>query len=118
MWSFSSRTHRLGYLGYSLLTGLLSLFCFNMLHLVLTRGEVTALLLALFTIVFGALAWLSVAAMVRRAHDVGWSSRWLLLSIIPGVGVVQGVLLLILPSEPRANRWGSQAGAKAVRSGA
>lgn len=46
----------------------------------------------------------SLAAMARRLHDMGQSGAWVLLSFV-GLGVVP-LVMCILESEPRDNRWG------------
>lgn len=43
---------------------------------------------------------------VRCLHDSGRSGRWLLPTLLPFVGFVIGIVLVSLPSQPRARRSG------------
>lgn len=47
-----------------------------------------------------------LAALVRRLHDGGYSGWLALLLLIPFLGLVAVIVLTVLPSEPRANRFG------------
>ena len=48
----------------------------------------------------------SLAVTVRRLHDQGRSGRFLLLLIVPGIGACVLMVLMLLPGEHRANRYG------------
>jgi uncharacterized membrane protein YhaH (DUF805 family) len=47
-----------------------------------------------------------LAAGARRLHDVGKSGWWLLLGLIPLVGLVL-LYFMVQPSQPESNTWGS-----------
>lgn len=49
----------------------------------------------------------SLCVMIRRIHDSGHSSWWLLLALT-GVGVIVVLYLLLRGSEPETNEWGHQ----------
>jgi uncharacterized membrane protein YhaH (DUF805 family) len=49
----------------------------------------------------------SLAAEVRRLHDTGLSGWWLLLSLIPYLGGFIILILLMMPSKPTGERFGS-----------
>lgn len=46
----------------------------------------------------------SLAALVRRLHDMGQSGWWILLSLI-GLGIVP-LIMAVMDSQPYDNRWG------------
>lgn len=48
----------------------------------------------------------SIAVTVRRLHDMGRSGWWLLLWLIPLVGVIVIFIFTLLDSEPTENQWG------------
>ena len=47
-----------------------------------------------------------LAAGARRLHDVGKSGWWLLLGLIPLVGLVL-LYFMVQPSQPESNTWGA-----------
>ncbi len=48
----------------------------------------------------------SIAVSVRRLHDTGRSGWWLLIGLIPLVGVLVIFYFTVLDSEPGANQYG------------
>lgn len=48
----------------------------------------------------------SLAAAVRRLHDIGKSGWWYLIALIPIVGAIWLIVLLCQPSQPEANEYG------------
>ena len=48
----------------------------------------------------------SIAVGVRRLHDTGRSGWWLLISLVPLIGVIVLIVLMALDSEPGDNRFG------------
>jgi uncharacterized membrane protein YhaH (DUF805 family) len=48
----------------------------------------------------------SIAAQIRRLHDTGRSGWWSLVNVIPYVGSIILLVLLALPGEEGANKWG------------
>ena len=61
----------------------------------------------LWVFVAGLLVLPSLCVMIRRIHDVGYPSWWLLLAFT-GIGVPVVVFMLMRGSEPETNRWGHQ----------
>jgi uncharacterized membrane protein YhaH (DUF805 family) len=53
--------------------------------------------------------------LVRRLHDSGRSGWWMMIQLVPFVGIFWYLLLLVLPSEAGENRWGGPNGS--TRSG-
>ena len=48
----------------------------------------------------------SIAVTVRRLHDTGRSGWWILISLVPVVGVIVLLVFLALESSPGDNRFG------------
>lgn len=48
----------------------------------------------------------TIALWVRRLHDTGKSGLWLLIALIPAVGVIVLLVFACLDSEPAANQYG------------
>ncbi|KLV08835.1 membrane protein [Photobacterium aquae] len=48
----------------------------------------------------------SIAVGVRRLHDIGKSGWWLLISLIPLIGVLVLVYFFVQDSHPEANEYG------------
>lgn len=48
----------------------------------------------------------SIAVSVRRLHDIGRSGWWMLLSIIPVIGLIVLLVFAILDSQPGENKYG------------
>lgn len=70
----------------------------------------TLLVIGIFSATLYALAALimfipATSVMVRRMHDIGRSWKWLLLVLVPLVGLVV-LYWLIQPSEAKENAWG------------
>ena len=54
------------------------------------------------------IGWISLAAGVRRWHDLGFSGWMLLLSLVPLLGALLGIVLLVWPGEKGDNKYGPQ----------
>ena len=50
----------------------------------------------------------SLAVTARRLHDTGRSGWWILISLIPLIGIVL-IVFLVIDTKPEANRWGPPA---------
>jgi len=48
----------------------------------------------------------SLALGVRRLHDIGKSGWWILIGLIPLVGVIVLIVFACQDSEPGTNQWG------------
>jgi|TARA_A100001391_G_scaffold87590_3_gene58038 uncharacterized membrane protein YhaH (DUF805 family) len=48
----------------------------------------------------------SLAVTVRRLHDTGRSGWWLLIGLVPLVGIIVLIVFACLPSQPGSNRFG------------
>jgi uncharacterized membrane protein YhaH (DUF805 family) len=48
----------------------------------------------------------SLAVSVRRLHDIGKSGWWLLIGLIPLVGVIVLLVFACQDSQPGTNQWG------------
>lgn len=53
--------------------------------------------------------WISVfTAIIRRLHDIKMHGWWVLLGVIPFVGVITLIVLMCLPQRDFGNRWPKQ----------
>ena len=57
------------------------------------------------TLAAGYLVWAITTASIKRCHDAGYSSDWLLLCLVPGAAPAGLVLLGTLPPEPGTNEY-------------
>jgi len=59
----------------------------------------------------GVIAFLAISLIfsVRRLHDAGWSAWLLLVNLIPGVGGFFSLLLMVVPGNREANKFGPPA---------
>ncbi len=48
----------------------------------------------------------SLAVSVRRLHDTDRSGWWLLIGLVPVIGVIVLIIFFVLDSQPGANRFG------------
>jgi uncharacterized membrane protein YhaH (DUF805 family) len=48
----------------------------------------------------------SIAVGVRRLHDTGRSGWWLLISLVPLIGIIVLIVFLATDSQPGANQYG------------
>lgn len=63
------------------------------------------LFMILNVIVMLALIIPSLAVSVRRMHDIGKAGGWILINLIPLIGLIWFILLAIKDSEPGASRF-------------
>ena len=79
----------------------LSVFVFEML---LKMGWLFSVLISLLYLILTAVATITIG--VRRLHDSGRSGLWILINLVPYIGGVVFLILTVLPSEPKDNRYG------------
>lgn len=51
----------------------------------------------------------TIAVGIRRLHDTGKSGWWILLSLIPILGIIALIVLFVQDSQPGSNKYGSNA---------
>ena len=51
-------------------------------------------------------AWSLLAMTVKRLHDVGWPGALALVLFVPTINFLFVIALMIMPSQPQANRYG------------
>jgi uncharacterized membrane protein YhaH (DUF805 family) len=106
MWSLSNRIGRWGFAGCSMISGCLIGLSSLAFHLAKLHGDPGPEIRLLAAIVSVCGVWIGLAACVRRLHDIGWSGWWVALTPVPVAGWMQGILLLVLPGQRAANRFG------------
>ncbi|KAF1025906.1 MAG: hypothetical protein GAK37_02770 [Pseudomonas sp.] len=57
--------------------------------------------------IFVAFLWVSILISVQRLHDLGWSGWLWFLNLVPVVSSIFPILLLVLPGNTGANRYGA-----------
>jgi uncharacterized membrane protein YhaH (DUF805 family) len=56
----------------------------------------------------------TISVTVRRLHDIGRSGWWLLIGLIPLVGIITLIVFACMPSQPGVNRFGDHTSAEPV----
>ncbi|MCK1790958.1 DUF805 domain-containing protein [Pseudomonas violetae] len=111
--SFDGRIGRLRFLAWTMVLTLVTLGLGAMLVLLglavfssdSSPGLILAGLLAFILIV--ALGFVSIQFSVQRLHDIGWSGWLWLLNLVPFVGSFFPFVMMIMPGNSLANRYGA-----------
>ena len=69
-------------------------------------GDLGLVLLPVYVVGYILVLWMTLAAGVRRLHDLGHSGWWMLLFLVPLVSLVLALLLYLWPGEDAANGYG------------
>ena len=109
--SFEGRIGRLQYLALSTLLPFAIVVAGFLLAAVAASiaGDLGLILIPLYVVGYILVVWMSLAAGVRRLHDLGHSGWWLLLFLVPLVSLVLALLLYLWPGEEGANDYGPRA---------
>jgi uncharacterized membrane protein YhaH (DUF805 family) len=107
VFSFQGRIGRVRYLAWTLvlmasLLMVISLCVSVMVSSLVGGGLLIAVAVAAFVLV-------SFQIGVQRLHDAGWSGWLLLLSLVPYIGALFPLLMMIIPGNKNANRYGPPA---------
>ena len=102
--TISGRIGRLRYLAWSLVLVFAMLPVFAVVAGAFALSEVLGFLLGAVAVI--ALLVVSVQIGVQRLHDIGWSGWLYLLNLVPIVGSVFPLLMLLIPGNAGANRYG------------
>jgi uncharacterized membrane protein YhaH (DUF805 family) len=97
---FSGRSRRAEFWWFALAN-----FIVNIVFTVL--GQATALFTILGFVYGLAVLIPGIAVGIRRLHDTGKSGWWLLIALIPFVGVIVLIVFMATDSTPGTNEWGS-----------
>ena len=111
--SFDGRIGRLRFLAWTMaltlvtlgIGSVLAIFGFALISTDSTAGLILAGLMAFILVVV--LAFISIQFSVQRLHDIGWSGWLWLLSLVPFVGSVFPFVIMIVPGNNTANRYGA-----------
>jgi len=98
------RIGRVRYLGWSMALFLVAIPIFLLVAGAFAISQTLGMLLA--AVVFIAYAIVGVMMGVQRLHDIGWSGWLMLLNIVPVVGSVFPLLMMLIPGNDGANRFG------------
>lgn len=95
-WQFSGRASRGAFLTFFLGNMLISAVFVALEAFYLTAWK--------FEVIYSLLILLPMLSLtVRRLHDTNRSAWWLLVILVPVVGMVLWLILMVLPSEPPSN---------------
>ncbi|UVM51087.1 MULTISPECIES: DUF805 domain-containing protein [unclassified Pseudomonas] len=111
--SFDGRIGRLRFLAWTMaltlvtlgIGSVLAVFGFALISTDSTAGLILAGLLAVILVVV--LAFISIQFSVQRLHDIGWSGWLWLLNLVPFVGSAFPFVIMIVPGNNTANRYGA-----------
>ena len=111
MFSPGGRAGRLRYLGYSIGFTFLASFSMGLLSLIIAAiGERSNSALALISVipllVYIAILMVTIIFMIKRLHDLNWSGWISLLSAIPLVNLLLGLILIFAPGNSGPNKYG------------
>ena len=98
------RIGRVRYLGWSMALFLVAIPIFLLVAGAFAISQTLGMLLA--AVVFIAYAIVGVMMGIQRLHDIGWSGWLMLLNIVPVVGSVFPLLMMLIPGNDGANRYG------------
>lgn len=113
VFSFSGRIGRLRMLARMLVVTVAFFTAFGLvasliMDAITTESSSAIITAALVVIpIFVLFSWISAQITVQRLHDLGWSGWLWFLNLVPFVGSVFPILLLVLPGNTGANRYGA-----------
>jgi uncharacterized membrane protein YhaH (DUF805 family) len=104
IFSFQGRIGRLRYLAWALVLLVAALLVMGLCVTVMSFSLVGGgLLIAVSMAVF---AFISFQLGSQRLHDAGWSGWLLLLNLVPYLGSIFPLLMVVIPGNKTANRYG------------
>lgn len=116
MFDFYGRSGRLAYLGFTLLAWVVLIGGIVIFAAVSGDGDIegdlesmTGPQMTVTCLLLVAFVWISLAAAIRRCHDLGWSGWWVLLAMVPLASFIQGLWLLCAPGDEGENEYGAPA---------
>lgn len=102
---FSGRSARSEYWWWTLFVVLVNV-TFNMLMSAGLSDSAQMIVVAVVLVFSVATLVPGLAVSIRRLHDVGRSGWWMLLLLIPLIGMLVLLYFAVQPSEGRTNDWG------------
>lgn len=102
---FGGRAGRKEFWYFSLFNFLMTLLFIMVDYVIydLSKGDTLGMFVGLYSLGMF-IPSLSVAS--RRLHDVGRSTWWFMINIIPLLGTIILLIFLASPSQPNENKWG------------
>ncbi|MCY1397609.1 hypothetical protein D3C76_560350 [compost metagenome] len=102
--SASGRIGRVRYLGW----GMGAMFLMMPVFAVFAGLASVSSSLAMVLLIVAVAAYTVIAVLfgIQRLHDIGWSGWLWLVNLVPLVGSVMGLLMLLMPGNSGANRYG------------
>lgn len=104
------RLNRLRYIKYMIILALVaggSTFVMSSMATFLT-GDPTSSLVTMITWMWALVAGAgNIALMIRRLHDLGKSGYFVLIALVPVIGVIFSVCLFCIPGQDGYNQYGA-----------
>lgn len=107
LFSFSGRIGRITYIKYIILYVVLSCVLLAVFNLAASYLDSSAVFGTFSLIVALSLFWAAVALLAKRNHDINFSSLWLILLLIPVIGLIHPIYLCFAPGTKGDNKFGA-----------
>ena len=104
---FNGRANKTEFWQYILVYFLISIALSLLMSIFINVGMLRMLFTLINAIVMLALLVPSLAVSVRRMHDIGKAGGWVLINLIPLIGLIWFIVLAVQDSEPGTNRFNS-----------
>ncbi|HSC85608.1 MAG TPA: DUF805 domain-containing protein, partial [Pseudomonas sp.] len=104
VFSVSGRIGRVRYLGWSAALMFIALLAYGLVAAGMLLSPTLGFILAVPIIIVFLVV--SVQIGVQRLHDIGWSGWLWLLNFVPAIGSIFALLMLVVPGNSDANRYG------------
>ena len=104
---FNGRANKTEFWQYILVYFLISIALSLLMSIFINVGMLRMLFTLINAIVMLALLVPSLAVSVRRMHDIGKAGGWVLINLIPLIGLIWFIVLAVQDSKPGTNRFNS-----------
>ena len=113
LFSFKGRINRLGYWGYSIIPGLILIVGITTIIAPIVIAKSQGLnpsnpsFISSILVIIGAIIafWMIFSLQVKRLHDIGYSGWWLLLTLIPYIGMIISLIIGLYPGNKDVNKY-------------
>lgn len=104
VFSLQGRIGRVRYLGWSVALMFIAMLAYGLVFAGMAMSQSLGFIVAIPLLI--AFVVVSVMIGVQRLHDIGWSGWLWLLNFVPAIGTVFALLMLVVPGNAEANRYG------------
>lgn len=107
LFDFNGRIGRGTYIKHTALSFLFSLISFGILGAAGAQlGDSILIAIVALSAVLATL-WAMLALLTKRNHDLNYSGLWLILMVIPFVGILHPIYLCFAPGTKEVNKYGA-----------